>query len=110
MDTPPVFRWEELPLDRVTEMVARKVARTPAHVVAQVYLKRGALVPRHRHQAEQLLYVLQGALACRIGERARIVRQGEMAVVPAGVAHQAEALDDTFVMSVHATDVVGPGR
>ena len=110
MDTPAVFRWEELPLERVTEMVARKVAQTPAHVVAQVYLKRGALVPRHQHGAEQLLYVLQGALACRIGDRARIIRQGEMVAVPAGVPHQAEALDDTFVMSMHAADVIGPGR
>lgn len=103
-----MFRWEEVPLERVTEMVARKVIRTPAHEIRQMYLKRGALVARHVHEGEQLVYVLQGALQVRVDGRSRIVREGEMLVVPPAAPHQAEALDDTFVLSVHAPDVVGP--
>jgi quercetin dioxygenase-like cupin family protein len=35
-----------------------------------------------------------------VGDEAATVREGEVLLVPAGVLHQAEALDDTFVMTV----------
>lgn len=110
MDPVRVSRWDELDLERITEMVSRKRLCTDAYVMAQVYLKRGALIPRHRHGVEQLIYVLQGAVRARVGdagEAERVVREGEVLAVPAGVPHQAEALDDTFVLSVHAAEVVG---
>lgn len=100
--TPSVesFRWDELELDRVTEMVSRKVLRSPEHVLTQVYLKRGALVPRHTHPVEQLIYVLQGALRVRVHGTDRVVRTGEVLAVPADAPHQSEALDDAFVLTV----------
>jgi quercetin dioxygenase-like cupin family protein len=111
-DNSLLFRWDALELDRVTEMVSRKVVRTADHLMAQVYLKRGAIVPRHVHDVEQLLYVLQGALRVRVGAGRgveKIVHEGELLAVAGGEPHQAEALDDTFVLSVHAADVVGAG-
>jgi quercetin dioxygenase-like cupin family protein len=66
----------------------------------QSYLKAGAIVPLHRHPDEQMIYVLQGALKLLVGDEAASVREGEVLLVPAGVLHQAEALDDTFVMTV----------
>lgn len=109
MQAPLVFRWEEVPLERVTEMVARKLVRTASHLMRQTYLKRGALVPRRRDAGERLIYVLQGALQSQVNGVARIVREGEVLAVPAHAALQAEAIDDSFVLSVHAVDVVGPG-
>lgn len=107
--------WEDLELERVTEMVARKRVRTPGFLLTQVYLKQGSLVARHTHHAEQILYVLQGRLRVALGagdDRTpagnRIVCEGEVLSIPPGLAHQAEALDDTFVLSVDAADVVGP--
>ena len=57
-----LYRWDELPLDKVTEMVARKVIAGERQTLVQVYLKKGALVPQHAHASEQMIYVLQGAL------------------------------------------------
>ncbi len=94
------FRWDELELGRVTEMVSRKVLRSPEHVMTQVYLKRGAQVPRHAHTVEQLIYVLQGALRVRVHGADQIVRAGEVLAVPSDAPHQSEALDDTFVLTV----------
>jgi quercetin dioxygenase-like cupin family protein len=34
-------------------------------MLSQIYLKRGAVVPMHKHEAEQLTYVLQGSLRFR---------------------------------------------
>ena len=95
-----VQRWDELSLERVTEMVARKVVVGDGLTMVQVYLKRGAHAPLHRHVDEQMVYVLQGALRCEVGGRELTVREGEVLQVPSGVRHQAEALDDTFLVVV----------
>jgi quercetin dioxygenase-like cupin family protein len=82
----PLYRWDEIALEKVTEMVSRKVVRGEREMLTQVYLKKGALVPLHAHDEEQMTYVLQGAL--------------QVLHIPSGVAHQAVALDDTFVLGV----------
>jgi len=95
-----VHRWEELPLEKITEMVARKAIVGARDILAQSYLKKGALVAQHVHAHEQLLYVLQGALRALVDGEETTVREGEVLQVPAGTAHQLEALDDTFVLSI----------
>lgn len=100
-----VLRWDELPLDQVTAMASRKVVAGSQQTMMQLYLKRGTHVPLHRHSGEQLVYVLQGALRCTVAGRELVVREGEVLLVPAGIAHQMEALDDTFQLTViPATD------
>jgi unsaturated pyranuronate lyase len=95
-----VYRWDELPLDKVTEMVARKTVSGAELAVTQAYFKKGALVPLHRHAAERLLYVLQGALRARFGTEEITIREGDVLIVAANVPHQAESLDDTFLLTV----------
>ena len=95
-----LFRWDELALDKVTEMVARKTVSGADLTLTQAYFKKGAVVPVHRHDGERLIYVLQGALRAQVGTNDVTVREGDVLVVPADVAHQAESLDDTFVLTV----------
>ena len=68
--------------------------------MAQIYLKRGALVPQHAHESEQMTYVLQGSLRVLVGGEEVIVREGEVLHIPSGMPHQAEALEDTFELDV----------
>jgi quercetin dioxygenase-like cupin family protein len=98
-------RWDEIALEKITEMVSRKVIAGGRMMLAHVYLKRGALVPMHRHESEQMTYVLQGALRARVGDVEVTVREGEVLHIPSNVPHQAEALDDTLEL-----DVFSPGR
>jgi quercetin dioxygenase-like cupin family protein len=98
-----VRRWDELDLEKVTEMIARKAIVGVQETMTQTFLKRGALVPRHVHDSEQLIYVLQGALRARVNDEAVVVREGDVLQVPAGAPHQIEALDDTFVLDITAT-------
>ena len=39
-----LHRWDEIALDKVTEMISRKIVTGQREMVAQIYLKRGALV------------------------------------------------------------------
>ncbi len=95
-----VHRWAALELDKVTELISRKIVSGDRQMLVQVYLKRGAHVPAHRHESEQLQYVLEGALRCLVGGEEVVVREGEVLLIPPGLRHQAEALTDTFVLHV----------
>jgi len=57
-----LHRWDEIALEKVTEMLSRKVVVGERGMLVQVYVKRGCLVPLHAHDSEQMTYVLQGAL------------------------------------------------
>ncbi len=95
-----LHRWDEIALEKVTEMVSRKIVTGEREMMAQVYLKRGCLVPLHSHPSEQMTYVLQGALRFVVAGEEITVREGEVLHIPSAVQHQAEALEDTFELDV----------
>jgi quercetin dioxygenase-like cupin family protein len=98
-------RWDELAQEKITEMVSRKVIAGARQTMAHVWLKRGALVARHVHDSEQMTYVLDGALRCMVDGEDLIVRTGETLVIPSGVPHQIEVLEDALVI-----DTFSPAR
>ncbi len=95
-----LHRWDEIALDKITELMSQKIVAGTHQMLAQTYLKQGALVPMHAHASEQMTYVLQGALKFRVEGEEIIVREGEVIHIPANAAHQAEALEDTFQLDI----------
>jgi quercetin dioxygenase-like cupin family protein len=95
-----LHRWDEIALDKVTEMLSRKVVRGDREMIVQVYIKRGCVVPMHAHESEQMTYVLQGALKFLVSGEEITVREGEVLHIPAHAEHQAEALEDTFELDL----------
>jgi quercetin dioxygenase-like cupin family protein len=96
-------RWNDIPKERVTDEIDRRLVVGDRMMLAHVYLKKGAVVPRHAHENEQLTYILEGALRFSIGADGAeeiIVRAGEVLVIPSNVPHQAEALEDTLDVDV----------
>jgi len=99
-------RWEDMPLERVTDQISRRVFTGERMMIAHVYLARGAVVPTHAHENEQLTYILEGALHFWIGEEGSadveelVVHAGEVLYIPSNVPHRAEALEDTFDVDV----------
>lgn len=97
------YRWTDVPLETVTPMLDRKLITGDRMMLAQVFLKKGCVVPRHQHDNEQLTYILDGALRFWIGEDEKeevIVRAGEVLHIPSNVWHKAEALEDTLDVDV----------
>src|SRR5215470_15104923 len=99
-DAVRLHRWDEIALEKVTEMLSRKIVAGEREMIVQVYVKRGCLMPMHAYESEQMVYVLQGALKYLVGGEEITVREGEVLHIPSGVAHQAEALDDTFELAI----------
>ena len=110
MTTARVHRWDEIALEKITEMMSQKIIVGEREMLAQIYLKRGALVPMHAHDSEQMTYILQGALKFFVGGEEITVRDGEVLHIPSGIPHQAEALEDTFEIDLFSpvrTDWIG---
>ena len=98
-----VTAWDDLPLERITALISRKALAGAGQTLAQVYLKRGALVPLHAHDGEELIYVLDGMLKLRMAGADVVVRDGEVVRVPGRIRHQIEAIADTFALVVRGT-------
>jgi len=97
------FRWEDIPRERVTDMLDRRLITGDSMMLAQVYLKKGCIVPKHSHHNEQITYILEGALRFWIGEDQKeevVVAAGEVLHIPSNVPHQAEALEDTLDVDI----------
>ena len=97
------YRWDDMPKENVTEMLDRRLITGDRMMLAHVYLKKGAIVPRHNHENEQLTYILEGALRFWIGEdesEVIDVRAGEVLHIPSHVPHKAEALEDTLDVDI----------
>jgi quercetin dioxygenase-like cupin family protein len=93
------YRWNDMPKERVSATLDRRLITCDRMMLAHVYLKKGCIVPRHQHENEQITYILEGALHFWIGEDESeqiIVRAGEVLTIPSNVWHKAEALEDTL--------------
>jgi len=97
-------RWDDLPKERVTDDIHRRLITGDDMMIAHVYLDKGAVVPTHSHHNEQITYILEGALHFWIGEgddiEELVVGAGEVLHIPAHVPHKAKALEDTFDVDV----------
>ena len=97
------YRWDDMPRERVTDAIDRRIVTAERMMIAHVYLKKGAIVPKHQHENEQITYILEGALRFWIGEdggETVDVRAGEVLTIPSNVWHRAEALEDTLDLDV----------
>jgi quercetin dioxygenase-like cupin family protein len=95
--------WDSLPWEEVTGSIRRRIVNGDAMMIAQVFLDKGAVVPKHSHLNEQITYIVSGALHFRLGEnldREVTVRAGEVLHIPAHLPHEATALEDTLDVDI----------
>ena len=99
--------WDDCALERITEMVSRRIwiDRQAGTMYAQSHLRKGALVPVHRHSGVQRIQVTTGAVAVTVDGVVATLETGETITIPAGVRHELEALDDSIVVDAHDGDV-----
>jgi quercetin dioxygenase-like cupin family protein len=97
------YRWDDLPREELNPEIGRRFINGDSMMIAHVYLKKGAVVPKHAHHNEQITYILEGVLRFRLGEDESQhvdVAAGEVLHIPAHLPHTAEALEDTLDVDV----------
>ena len=97
------YRWADIPKEKLSDVLDRKLITGDRMMLAHVYLKKGGIVPRHSHENEQITYILEGGLRFWIGaDESEVidVLAGEVLHIPSHVPHKAEALEDTLDVDV----------
>jgi quercetin dioxygenase-like cupin family protein len=94
------FTWDSLPLEVMSDMISRKIVSGDKAMVAQVFLKKDAVVPEHYHESEQITYILEGALKFELEGKEVVVHKGEVLHIPSNVPHRAVALEDTLDLDI----------
>lgn len=95
--------WNNMPLEKVSPLLDRRLITGDRIMLAHVYMKKGCIVPSHQHDNEQMTYILEGKLRFWIGEEEKMtidVAAGEVLTIPSNVIHKAEALEDTLDVDV----------
>jgi quercetin dioxygenase-like cupin family protein len=108
MSAPVKHAWSDVRLETLSPSLSRKVLTAERSMIAQVFLKKGCVVPAHEHHNEQITYILEGGLRFWLGENADKapaaphvdVMAGEVLLIPGGVRHQAHAIADTLDVDV----------
>ncbi len=98
-------RWDDITPEQINSTISRQYITAERVTMARFELKRGAVVPQHAHENEQVSYIISGALKFIFEGRDIIARGGEVLQIPPNVPHAAEAIEDTL-----AIDVFSPVR
>ena len=99
-------KWDDIPRETVIDGIGRRLFTGERMMLAQVYIKKGSIVPKHSHENEQLTWIQEGALRFWIGNEGepgyeeRVVSAGEVMYIPSNVPHMAEAIEDTLDVDV----------
>ncbi len=97
------YAWNDMPRERVTNRIDRRIVCGDGMMVAHVYLEKGAVVSEHSHHNEQLAYILKGKLRFWVGDdlsQVFDVAEGEVLRLPSNVPHKAEALEETLDVDI----------
>ncbi|HVN60722.1 MAG TPA: cupin domain-containing protein [Gaiellaceae bacterium] len=95
-----IQRWHEEPVDQLNPSIGRQMIHTETMTLARIILARGAVVPSHQHENEQIATVLEGRLRFTVDGEDQEVVAGESIPLPANVPHEVEALEDSVVLDV----------
>jgi quercetin dioxygenase-like cupin family protein len=95
-----LYTWDEMEKEVLSPTIARKIISGEKAMVAQVFLAKGAVVPEHHHESEQITYILEGALQFSIDGKEIVVGKGQVLRIPSFMPHAAVALEDTLDLDI----------
>jgi quercetin dioxygenase-like cupin family protein len=106
--------WEEFPLREISYLKGRpesskllvRIMSSSRIMVTQIHAKKGAFVPLHHHEAEQIILIFKGRVRAMTGsDSSELLGPGGIWVVPANMPHSIEYVEDT-----EAIEMVSPIR
>src|SRR5258708_34253548 len=94
------YSWDDFPLEVMSDSISRKIITGEKAMVAQVFIKKGGIVPEHSHESEQITYILEGALEFHLNGKTVAVHKGEVLHIPSYMPHSAVAIEDTLDLDI----------
>lgn len=92
--------WKSMELEKLNDKISRQMISGDHATISQIFLKRGAIVPRHSHVSEQYTWIISGALKFVFDDREIVIGAGEVLLIPPKVPHSAVAVEDTVDIDI----------
>ena len=95
-----LYSWNKIPKEKLNEKLERKFISGSKVMIAQVFLKKGCVVPAHSHESEQITYILSGSMVMKLPDKEVTLGEGDVLVIPSRVEHSAVAVEETLDVDV----------
>ena len=101
-----VFSIDDLPEDNPIALFARRKVEGEKILFAHIRLTAGCNVACHRHESEQVSYVVEGKVRWTLGEPGEPgsnvveVEGGHVVLLPSNVWHGVDALADSLIVDI----------
>lgn len=66
-------------------------------MITWVEMQPGSILPEHKHDHEQISLVLEGTLELTVGGITKIMKKGDVAVVPSNVIHSGRVGEENTI-------------
>lgn len=94
--------WSEIERERLNEKAARQVIHAGRITIARIYLAKGAVVPRHGHENEQVTLLESGKLRFTFDSGEVLLEAGQAMQIEPDAPHAVEALEDSVALDLFA--------
>ena len=93
-----ITTWDEFPTVEYVPGVLRQAVSGEKVMMTRIVYRDGAVIPDHRHEAEQIMLVVEGRLWARVGDEEAEVGPGALLIIGSNVVHAFRQLGDEDVM------------
>ena len=95
-----LYEFDKMPMEKMSDKIARKYIYRVNALLVLFDLKKGAIIPDHHHESEQITCIIKGKVRVISEAREFIVSKGEVLLIPPYAVHHFEALEDTHDIDV----------
>jgi quercetin dioxygenase-like cupin family protein len=95
-------RWSDVKAEQLNPLVTRQMVHTERMTISRLTLNKGAFVPLHSHDNEQITTLESGRLRFLLNGEELILKAGDMLEIPPNAPHSVEALEDSVAVDLFA--------
>ncbi len=97
----PFINLKDVPSKELLPGFAGRMIHTETMTLAYWDIKAGAVLPEHHHVHEQVAaHVISGELELTLEGETRVMKAGDVAVIPSNAVHSGRAVTDCQVLDV----------
>jgi len=95
-----LISWDRVKKEILSKRISRKVINGEKVALVQVFLAKGAIIPKHQHESEEMGCPLEGSARVELEGKEVDIYKGEVMHIPGNVPHSVTALEDSLILYV----------
>ena len=93
-----ITKWDEFPAYEYVPNVLRQAVCGEKVMMTRITYKAQVTIPPHKHEAEQLMLMVQGRLWAKVGDEEQEIGPGALLIVNSNVIHAFRKLSEEDVV------------